>query len=668
MWRSGSARGSGLRGRRFKPDHPDHTNIKEFRMPKFNSSKKPASKAKKSNNIRSFFFSLLVLLCVVAVFFSLDSSRRLETVPLSDVIARANDENGDIQKITVTGNNLEITLKNQDYPSQKSRKDAFGTLYDQGLIDKCVNLETDAAIACREKYPTVEYIEQTDMWDTIINAAVIILPIVITILFFNFFIRQAQSMNNQSLGFGKSKARLYGPDKKKVTFADVAGNEAAKQDLAEIVDFLKKPKKYETLGAKIPRGVLLAGDPGTGKTLMARAVAGEANVPFFSISGSEFAEMFVGVGASRVRDLFNKAKKNAPSIIFIDEIDAVAHKRDARGGAGREDEQTLNQILVEMDGFDNESGVIVIAATNRVDMLDKALLRPGRFDRHVNVVLPERKDRLEILKVHFKNKPIAKDVNLDALAAKTAGSSGADLANIANESAITAARLGHKEITNADLTEAFERVAIGPERKSKVMNENERKITAYHEAGHAVVGHVLPDSDPVHKVTIIPRGNTGGVTWFLPPEDRNYKSIFELKDVLARAMGGRIAEKMIFGEDNITTGASSDLKNIAELAKSMVVEEGMGKTLRHRVFPDQDTGYYTISTGKPYSEKTAELIDKEIEALTSEAATRAEQILKANKKVLDALAAELLQRETLEEQDLKPILESATFPAAAKLY
>jgi cell division protease FtsH len=475
-------------------------------------------------------------------------------------------------------------------------------------------------------------------------------------------------MNKENMGFGKAKAKLYGPDKKKVTFKDVAGNEAAKQDLEEIVDFLKNPKKYEVLGAKIPRGVLLAGDPGTGKTLMARAVAGEANVPFFSISGSEFAEMFVGVGASRVRDLFSKAKKNAPSIIFIDEIDAVAHKRDARGGAGREDEQTLNQILVEMDGFDNESGVIVMAATNRVDMLDKALLRPGRFDRHVDVTLPERKDRLAILKVHFKNKPLEEGVDLDSLAAKTAGSSGADLANIANEAAITAAREGHKTISAEDITEAFERVAIGPKRQSKVMNEHEKKLTAYHEAGHAIVGHVLPDSDPVHKVTIIPRGHTGGVTWFLPPEDRSYKNIYELKDVLARAMGGRIAEKLVFGKDDVTTGASSDLKNVAQLAKEMVVEEGMGSETRNLVFPEESTGYYTISTGKPYSEKTAETIDKEIKTLSDEAAKRAELVLAANREVLDRLANALLEKETLEEEDLPELLKGTTLPEGAKLH
>ena len=628
----------------------------------------PKNQKKSSNGIRRVLFFIIVLFLFYALIISLTPEVKKEEVPLSDIIARANADDTDIKKITVLGNNLEITLKDKDQPTLTSRKDGSGTLYDQGLIDKCAELTGEEQKSCQESHPIIEYKEPVDFTALLLDLATIGIPVIILIGFFIYMMRQAQSMNRESMGFGKAKAKLYGPDKKRVTFNDVAGNENAKQDLTEIVDFLKNPKKYEKLGAKIPRGVLLAGAPGTGKTLMARAVAGEANVPFFSISGSEFAEMFVGVGASRVRDLFSKAKKNAPSIIFIDEIDAVAHKRDARGGAGREDEQTLNQILVEMDGFDNDSGVIVMAATNRVDMLDKALLRPGRFDRHVNVTLPERKDRLSILKVHFKNKPVEKDVNLDALAAKTAGSSGADLANIANEAAITAAREGHKSITSADVTEAFERVAIGPERKSKVMNDEERKITAYHEAGHAIVGHVLPDSDPVHKVTIIPRGGTGGVTWFLPPEDRNYKNIYELKDVLARAMGGRIAEKLVFGTDSITTGASSDLKHVAELSKEMVIEEGMGTKTRNRVFPEGDVGYYTITTGKPYSEKTAELIDQEIATLTDEAAKRAELILAANREVLDRLAAALLEQETLEEKDLPELLKGTTLPSAVKLH
>ena len=483
--------------------------------------------------------------------------------------------------------------------------------------------------------------------------------------------RQAQGQNNQALGFGKSKAKLYGEDKTKVVFGDIAGNDSAKQDLEEVVDFLKHPKKYEALGAKIPKGVLLVGSPGTGKTMLARAVAGEANVPFFSISGSEFVEMFVGVGASRVRDLFAKAKKNAPAIIFIDEIDAVGRKRGSGMGGGHDErEQTLNQILVEMDGFETGTNVIVLAATNRADVLDAALLRPGRFDRRTNIMLPERKDREAILKVHFKNKPADATVNLDKLAAKTAGSSGADLANIANESAIIAARRNSKKISNNDLTEAFEKVAIGPERKSKVMSEKDKNITAYHEAGHALVGHVLPDSDPVHKVTIIPRGGTGGVTWFLPPEDTAYTNIYEFKDILARALGGRIAEKLINGPDGITTGAGSDLRKATEIARDMIIEQGMGTKLRDQVF-HEDNGsmmFERMTHERPYSDDTAKVIDLEVAELIKEAATRAELVIKANMKSLKKLADALLVEETLEEEGVIKLLKDAIMPKEAQLY
>ena len=629
-------------------------------MPEYKNTagkKKPRKSNNVLNTVRVLSFWVIVAIFVGLLMggFNFNKQEEVEEKSLTEVLALVND--GKIEKITVHGTELYVTPKEDSgLKPIVSRKEAGSSLQEQGFDE-----------AVRNQLVNIEVEEVVDIWGNILDIAIIVLPVVFLAGFLIYMMRQAQNMNNQNIGFGKAKARLYGNEKNKVLFSDVAGNEAAKQDLAEVVDFLKNPKKYETLGAKIPRGVLLAGEPGTGKTLMARAVAGEAGVPFFSISGSEFAEMFVGVGASRVRDLFGKAKKNAPSIIFIDEIDAVAHKRDARGGAGREDEQTLNQILVEMDGFDNDTGVIVMAATNRVDMLDKALLRPGRFDRHVNVTLPERKDRVEILGVHFKNKPVAPDVDLDALAAKTAGSSGADLANIANEAAITAARENHKAITNADITEAFERVAIGPERKSKVMNEQERKITAYHEAGHAIVGHVLPDSDPVHKVTIIPRGRTGGVTWFLPPEDRSYKNIYELKDVLARAMGGRVAERMMFGVDGITTGASSDLQHVAELARSMVAEEGMGAKLRDQVFNTNEVNFFG-DRAKIYSEKTSEVIDAEIEALNKEAGARAEAVLKANKKYLDALAKALLEKESLEEDEVKEILKGTTLPTAAKLH
>ena len=631
----------------------------EYKKSEGKKSKKPN---KVSNAIRLAVFWLFCLVLVAAIFGNLGGSdiasgTQPKEMSISELLQATED--GKINETILRGNDLIATPKEDSDLSGytiTSRKDGAGTLQEQGF-DELV----------KEHKVSIKVEEQVDYLGIIIDVAIIVVPVIVVVVFISRMMSQAQNMNNQSMGFGKAKARLYGNEKKKVLFSDVAGNEAAKQDLSEIVDFLKNPKKYEKLGAKIPRGVLLAGEPGTGKTLMARAVAGEANVPFFSISGSEFAEMFVGVGASRVRDLFGKAKKNAPSIIFIDEIDAVAHKRDARGGAGREDEQTLNQILVEMDGFDNDSGVMVIAATNRVDMLDKALLRPGRFYRHVNVTLPERKDRVEILKVHFKNKPVDEKVSIDALAAKTAGSSGADLANIANEAAITAARLGHDKITNKDVTEAFERIAIGPERKSKVMSEEERKITAYHEAGHAVVGHVLPDSDPVHKVTIIPRGRTGGVTWFLPPEDRSYKNIYELKDVLARAMGGRVAERIILGEDGITTGASSDLQHIAELSREMVTQEGMGKQLRDQVFNSDEVNFFG-DRAKMYSEKTSELIDAEIEALNKEADARAEAVLNANRKALDELAEALLEKETLEEDEVAKILKDTKLPAAAKLH
>jgi cell division protease FtsH len=416
--------------------------------------------------------------------------------------------------------------------------------------------------------------------------------------------------------------------------------------------------------------VLLVGPPGTGKTMLARAVAGEANVPFFSISGSEFVEMFVGVGASRVRDLFAKAKKNAPCIIFVDEIDAVGRRRGSGMGGGHDErEQTLNQILVEMDGFEQGTNVIVLAATNRADVLDPALLRPGRFDRRVNIGLPDRKDREAILKVHFAKKPVAKNVDLDALAAKSAGSSGADLSNIANEAAIIAARNGRKEISQDDVTNAFERVAIGPERKSKIMSEKEKELTAYHEAGHAIVGHVLPDSDSVHKVTIIPRGGTGGVTWFIPPEDKSYHSIIEYKDVLARMLGGRTAEEVVYGRDRVTTGAGSDLQKAAELARDMVINQGMGKKLRDQVFHvEEGMMLERMVHERQYSDDTAKIIDDEVEALITEAAERARVVIKANMKKLEQLKDALIEKETVEAEEVLEILKDTSMPKAAALY
>jgi cell division protease FtsH len=483
--------------------------------------------------------------------------------------------------------------------------------------------------------------------------------------------KASQGQGNQAMSFGKSKARLYGNEKNKVTFKDVAGNNEAKEDLEEVVEFLKTPKKFEDVGAKIPKGVLLVGPPGTGKTMLAQAVAGEADVPFFSISGSEFVEMFVGVGASRVRDLFAKAKKNAPCIIFVDEIDAVGRRRGSGMGGGHDErEQTLNQILVEMDGFEKGENVIVLAATNRADVLDPALLRPGRFDRRVYIGLPDRKDREAILKVHFSKKPLAKDVDIDSLAAKTAGSSGADLANMANEAAIVAARKNRKEITNADVTEALEKVAIGPERKTKVMSDADKEMTAYHEGGHAIVGHVLPDSDMVHKVTIIPRGGTGGVTWFIPPEDKSYHSIIEFKDVLARMLGGRIAEEVVYGTERVTTGAGNDLQKAAELARDMVTKQGMGsKRLRNQVFHVDDAMVFDkMMHEREYSDDTAKLIDDEVEKLINEAADRARAVITENRKYLDKLKDALLESETVEAEDVLKIFEGSSMPKAATLY
>lgn len=596
-----------------------------------------------------------IIIFVALIFYAvLFPAADLKEAALSDVVRRANE--GKIAKLEIQGNDIKVTAKDQNKPTERSVKES-GSIYEQGL-NKNAKVE-------------VKVIPPSTTGETVWNLAVMVVPVLIIVVFFMFMMRQAQGQNNQAMGFGKSKARLYGEDKEKIVFEDIAGNDNAKQDLREVVDFLKHPKKYKELGAKIPKGVLLVGNPGTGKTMLARAVAGEAGVPFFSISGSEFVEMFVGVGASRVRDLFSKAKKNAPCIVFIDEIDAVGRKRGSGMGGGHDErEQTLNQILVEMDGFDGDTNVIVLAATNRADVLDPALLRPGRFDRRVTITLPERKDREAILKVHFKKKPTDETVDLDKLAAKTAGSSGADLANMANEAAIIAARRNKKKISNEELTEAFERVAIGPERKAKVMNDHEKELTAYHEAGHAIVGHVLPDSDPVHKVTIIPRGGTGGVTWFLPPEDKSYTNVYEFKDILARAMGGRIAEQIIYGDDGITTGAGSDLRKATEIAREMVIEQGMGKSLRDQVFHEDNGGlmFDKMTRERPYSDETAKLIDQEVSQLINEAKQRAMLVLKANRTFLDKLAEALLKDETLEETAVDEILSGTKLPKEAKLH
>lgn len=615
--------------------------------------KKGPSKGGKLN-FKTILFALLIIGFLFMIFSSYGKTEDLQEVPISSVIERANK--GEIKSIEVSENNLKITREGEDKPAERSMKESGSTLYEQGLERN----ENNADLVVRATKPD----KSGEIWTSVLFT---LAPVILLGLLLFWMMRSAQGQGNQALSFGRSKARLYGNEKEKVTFDDIAGSNEAKEDLQEVVDFLKHPKKYETVGARIPKGILLVGPPGTGKTMLARAVAGEANVPFFSISGSEFVEMFVGVGASRVRDLFGKAKKNAPCIIFVDEIDAVGRRRGSGMGGGHDErEQTLNQILVEMDGFEQGVNVIVLAATNRADVLDPALLRPGRFDRRVSVGLPDRKDRKAILGVHFKKKPLEKTVDLESLAAKTAGSSGADLANIANESAIVAAKNSRKSITQGDVTEAFEKVAIGPERKGKIMSDKEKELTAFHEAGHALVGHVLPNSDPIHKVTIIPRGGTGGVTWSIPPEDKSYHSIVEYKDVLARLLGGRIAEELVYGADNVTTGAGSDLPKAAELAREMVVNQGMGKKLRNQVFHVEDGMMMDrMMHERQYSEETAKIIDDEVESLISEAAHRAKEVIHHNMHKLSELKDALLDKETVEADEVEKILAGSIMPKSA---
>jgi cell division protease FtsH len=598
------------------------------------------------------FVALIVLVGLIS-YAAYRQPSTLQEIPITTAVQQAND--GQYKKIAVSGDQLTITKKNASQPSLKSFKEDGSSLKDEGL----------------DYAKTEVVVKPTSGTGAVIGGlAINLIPVILIGGLLYFMLKSAQGQGNQALSFGKSRARLYGNEKDKVSFKSVAGQAEAKQDLQEVVEFLKFPKKFSSVGARIPKGVLLVGPPGTGKTMLARAVAGEAGVPFFSISGSEFVEMFVGVGASRVRDLFAKAKKNAPCIIFVDEIDAVGRRRGSGMGGGHDErEQTLNQILVEMDGFEQGQNVIVLAATNRADVLDPALLRPGRFDRRVNIGLPDRPDRQAILEVHFKDKPMASEVDLDALAAKTAGSSGADLANIANEAAIIAARNNHSQISQADVTEAFERVAIGPERKSKVMNDHEKELTAYHEAGHAIVGHVLPDSDVVHKVTIIPRGGTGGVTWFIPPEDKSYHSILEYKDILARMLGGRIAEEVIYGKERVTTGAGNDLQKAAELARDMVINQGMGTKLRDQVFHvEEGMMLERMVHEREYSDDTAKVIDQEVEALITEAATRARAVIKHNLKFIEALKDKLLEKETVDAEEVHALFTGSHLPKDATLY
>jgi cell division protease FtsH len=488
-------------------------------------------------------------------------------------------------------------------------------------------------------------------------------PILLLVGLF-FLLRRAQSgPGSQAMNFGKSKARVQMEPQTQVTFGDVAGIEGAKLELNEVVDFLKNADRFTAIGAKIPKGVLLVGPPGTGKTLLARAVAGEAGVPFFSISGSEFVEMFVGVGASRVRDLFEQAKANAPCIVFIDEIDAVGRQRGAGlGGGNDEREQTLNQLLTEMDGFEGNTGIIIIAATNRPDVLDSALLRPGRFDRQVVVDRPDYAGRKEILNVHSRGKTLAQDVDLDKIARRTPGFTGADLANLLNEAAILAARRNLTEISMDEVNDAIDRVLAGPEKKNRVMSEKRKTLVAYHEAGHALVGALMPDYDPVQKISIIPRGRAGGLTWFTPSEDRMESGLYSrayLQNQMAVALGGRLAEEIIFGEEEVTTGASNDLQQVARVARQMVTRFGMSDRLGPVALGRQNGNVFLgrdIASDRDFSDETAAAIDEEVRNLVEQAYRRAKEVLVNNRAILDQLAQMLVEKETVDAEELQNIL------------
>jgi cell division protease FtsH len=498
----------------------------------------------------------------------------------------------------------------------------------------------------------------------------LILPILLLVGLF-FLLRRAQSgPGNQAMNFGKSRARVQMEPQTQVTFTDVAGIEQAKFELTEVVDFLKNPDRFTAVGAKIPKGVLLVGPPGTGKTLLARAVAGEAGVPFFSISGSEFVEMFVGVGASRVRDLFEQAKANAPCIVFNDEIDAVGRQRGAGlGGGNDEREQTLNQLLTEMDGFEGNTGIIIVAATNRPDVLDAALLRPGRFDRQVVVDRPDFAGRLEILGVHARGKTLSKDVDLEKIARRTPGFTGADLSNLLNEAAILAARRNLTEISMDEINDAVDRVLVGPEKKDRVMSEKRKELVAYHEAGHALVGALMPDYDAIQKVTIIPRGRAGGLTWFLPTEERMQSRAY-LQNQMAVALGGRIAEEIVFGDEEVTTGASSDLQQVASTARQMVMRFGMSDKLGPVALGRSNGNMFLgrdIAAERDFSEETAATIDEEVGILVADAYRRAKQLLVDNRHVLDKIAHDLIERETVDAEELQQILETSDLKLSAAL-
>ncbi len=607
-----------------------------------------------TKNILLVLIGLLIVSVAVA---GLTKDNQTKDVPLSEVSSLIKQEK--VESIRVNPQTLDIKIK--DTNDKLTATIGGNTDIPQYFIDSGVS--TDQISKVKIEFKNTSFL-------TVLAGSVLpfLVPFILIALFIFFLMRQVQGSNNRALTFGQSSVKLSDEMKNKVRFADVAGAKEAKEELQEIVEFLKFPQKFLSLGAKIPKGVLLLGNPGVGKTLLSRAVAGEANVPFFHISGSEFVEMFVGVGASRVRDLFKKAKRNSPCIVFIDEIDAVGRQRGAGLGGGHDErEQTLNQILVEMDGFETDTNVIVIAATNRPDVLDPALLRPGRFDRQVVLDLPDIHDREAILKVHSKNKPLDQNVDLRKIAQRTPGFSGADLANIINEAAILAARSNKTSITTDDLKEAIEKVTLGPARKSHVLSDEEKKVTAYHEGGHALVGSVLPKADPVHKVTILSRGRAAGYTMKLPVEDRHMHTRSSFLDEIAALLGGWAAEKLVFGE--LTTGASNDLKVATNMARKLVTQYGMSETLgpvmlgepHDNVFLGRDLG-----ERKNYSEAVAQQIDAEVKAIMETAAKRATEVMTTHRSYLDVIATKLVEQETLEQEEFTAIVKPI-IPAGKKL-
>lgn len=620
-------------------------------MEKKDSKKKPNKKIvfikgkgpKKPRSMVSYIMNVLFVFLLISALYSLftENKQKIEDVAISDLASRI--KSGEVTEVTVAGSTVTfIDTNGTEYKTKKELESSLSeTLSIYGVTPE--NLDT-VKLAIKN---------ESGFGYILLNILPIALPIIFILLIFWFLSRQVKGAGMQAFSFGQSKAKITNPNdkKNKVTFADVAGCKEAKLELAEIVDFLRNPKKFLDIGAQIPKGVLLTGEPGTGKTLLARAVAGEAGVPFFHLSGSEFVEMFVGVGASRVRDLFQMAKKASPSIVFVDEIDAVGRIRGTGiGGGNDEREQTLNQILVEMDGFEPTEKVIVMAATNRSDVLDPALLRPGRFDRRVLLELPDRSDREEILRIHARKKPFDQDINLKVIAERTSGFSGADLYSLMNEAAILAAREDRKKIAQNDLIRSIEKVMLGPERKSHVMSKKEKKIVAYHEGGHALVASLLPDADPVHKVSIVSRGHAGGYTLKIPTEDRRLQSRKEFLDDITMTLGGYAAEEIVFGD--VTTGPSNDLQVATNMARAMVSRWGMSSDIGPVAFAG-DGGRFP---DRDVSEEISAKIDNEVRKILSEAMKKAKEVLTENRKLLDTLADKLIEVETLEQKEYEELL------------